>query len=207
MAARLALRPRDPAARALRAYTALAALGAPRRPLGEGALGLAAGEEVLRDLVAAREIPGPAGARAAWLLVDLLAGERRDAEARAALEAARGLDAREAATLERLVAADTSAFLNLGYRWQSQVYYALTQDPDSLQPSFGIFSIAAGLDGTHWRATVFLTNVFNTQYAIDRGRATEYNISPYAAPFTDAIFWTPGRDAFRYAGIKYSVNF
>jgi hypothetical protein len=55
--------------------------------------------------------------------------------------------------------------------------------------------------------TLFCSNVFDKQYAINRGTATQFNISPYAAPFTTATFWTPGRDAFRYGGIKVAASF
>jgi predicted Ser/Thr protein kinase len=72
-AARIARVPGDPSARALRAYAALARLDAPRRPLGDGDLGAPVPDAVLGDLIAARALPGAPGARAAWLLVDLLA--------------------------------------------------------------------------------------------------------------------------------------
>ncbi len=89
-------------ARALRAYASLARESLPRRPLGAGRIsprpGLTAAEgktelakvvgSVRADLEAARAIPGAPGARAAWLLVDLLliAGDRPSAGS-AALEA------------------------------------------------------------------------------------------------------------------------
>jgi hypothetical protein len=88
---RLALDGNDRAARALRAYVALARAGAPVRPLERGHLGLVPAPEVERDLAAAADLDGPPGERAAWLLVDLYlsAGSRAVKERDAALETAR----------------------------------------------------------------------------------------------------------------------
>jgi iron complex outermembrane receptor protein len=102
---------------------------------------------------------------------------------------------------------ELSVFLDVGYRWQSQVIFALAQDPYSVQPSYGIFNFSSSLAAKHWKLTLFCSNVFDKQYAINRGTATQFNISPYAAPFTTATFWTPGRDAFRYGGIKVAASF
>jgi hypothetical protein len=104
---RLEARPGDPAGRALRAHVALAATSAPRRPLGRGRLGLPVSEGVRADLGAAAALGGEPGARAAWLLVDLLAAVGSDTAAGVALEAARRVapaaPAREA--LESVLAA------------------------------------------------------------------------------------------------------
>jgi iron complex outermembrane receptor protein len=105
------------------------------------------------------------------------------------------------------VAGNYSAFVALTYRWQSQVIFSLLQDPDSVQDAYGIFNLSTGLGGEHWKATLFVNNLFDTHYALNRGRAASYNISPYAAPFTDAITWTPARDSFRYEGARFSVFF
>lgn len=118
--ARLETRPGEPGAHGLRAWAFLARAGAPRRPLSPGRLALAAAtaEEVLRDLQVARLGRGAAGARAAWLLVDLLVTAGREAEARAALEQARAdhPGAPQRAELERLLGgeADSTAALASG---------------------------------------------------------------------------------------------
>jgi iron complex outermembrane receptor protein len=85
------------------------------------------------------------------------------------------------------------------------VIYNLSQDPDSVQPSYGIFNLSTGLGADHWKATLFVNNLFDKNYAINRGRGGAYNVSPAAPPFTDAVNWTPGRDSFRYEGIRFSV--
>jgi iron complex outermembrane receptor protein len=49
-------------------------------------------------------------------------------------------------------------------------------------------------------------NLFDRSYALTRGRSSSFNINPGAAPFTDAVNWTPGRDSSRYYGIQLSVT-
>jgi predicted Ser/Thr protein kinase len=113
--ARLREQPSDPAGRALRAYAKLARAGAPLRALGPGVLGTVEAQDatVLGDLEQARGLPGGAGARAAWLLVELRlsARDRDDAALKEALDAARSRagDAPEREDLERLAALEPTA--------------------------------------------------------------------------------------------------
>jgi iron complex outermembrane receptor protein len=107
----------------------------------------------------------------------------------------------------RPITGNVSALIDVAYRWQSQVTFNLNQDPDSVQSAYGLFNLTTGLEGKNWRATVFVRNLFDTHYALTRGRSAAYNISPGAAPFTDAISWTPGRDSVRYFGGEVSVSF
>ncbi|MFL6601701.1 MAG: TonB-dependent receptor [Steroidobacteraceae bacterium] len=108
---------------------------------------------------------------------------------------------------DRAIGTGYSAFLALAYRWRTRVGYNLTQDPDSFQPSYGIFNLSTGLAGEHWKATLFVNNLFDKHFAQNRGRGGAYNVSPAAPPYTDAINWTPGRDSFRYGGIRLSVSY
>ena len=103
--------------------------------------------------------------------------------------------------------ADYTAFVALAYRWQSRVVFSLLQDPDSVQDAYGIFNLSTGFGAEHWKVTAFINNLFDTHYALNRGRASSYNISPGAAPYTDAISWTPARDSFRYEGLQLSFTF
>ena len=105
------------------------------------------------------------------------------------------------------LAGNLSALIDLSYRWQSQVIFALNQDPNSIQADYGVFNIASSIVAANWKLTLFCTNVLDQHYAINRMTASQFNISPYVAPFTTATYWTPGRDAFRYGGIKLAVNF
>jgi hypothetical protein len=98
----------DPAGRALRAYAALVALGAPSTALGPGRL-VAASPAILSDLEAASVLPGAAGARAAWLRVDLQLADPAAARAALAAAIARAPDSPERPVLERVVASDEPA--------------------------------------------------------------------------------------------------
>jgi hypothetical protein len=69
----LAATPGVPAARFLRARVRLARAGAPSAPLGPGRLDRDSDGATLEDLRAASGLPGAPGARAAWLLAELLA--------------------------------------------------------------------------------------------------------------------------------------
>ena len=103
--------------------------------------------------------------------------------------------------------AGNSAFVALAYRWQSQVIFSLLQDPDSVQRAYGVFNLSTGVEGEHWKATLFVNNLFNDVYALNRGRSAAYNLNRTVVPYTDAINWTPARDSFRYEGIRFSVSY
>jgi iron complex outermembrane receptor protein len=105
------------------------------------------------------------------------------------------------------IPAGNSVFVALAYRWQSQVIFSLLQDPDSVQAAYGVFNLSTGVEAEHWKVTLFVNNLFDEVYALNRGRSSSYNISPTVAPYTDAIGWTPARDSFRYEGIRFSVSY
>jgi len=70
--------------------------------------------------------------------------------------------------------------------------------------------LSVGAKTDHWKVAVFVNNVFDKQYALERGSQTLLNVNPYggkAGPITNATFWVPGRDAFRYAGVRFDFNF
>jgi len=96
-------------------------------------------------------------------------------------------------------------FVAVTYNWRSHVKYNLNQDPDSFQAAYGLFNLSTGLGGKHWKATLFVNNLFDTHYAINRGRSGAYNVNPAGTPYTNAVNWTPGRDSFRYEGIRFSI--
>jgi iron complex outermembrane receptor protein len=102
---------------------------------------------------------------------------------------------------------DWRPFVSGSYRWQSQVVFNLLQDPDSVQPSYGLFDLALGTQSEHFKLTVFCNNVFDKRYALTRGRNNIFNISQTTSPPTDAISWTPARDSFRYFGIRLGATF
>jgi iron complex outermembrane recepter protein len=100
-----------------------------------------------------------------------------------------------------------SVFVALAYRWQSQVIFSLLQDPDSVQAAYGVFNLSTGVGGDHWKVSLFVNNLFNDVYALNRGRSAAYNLNRTVVPYTDAISWTPARDSFRYEGMRFSVFF
>src|SRR6185312_8635096 len=111
------------------------------------------------------------------------------------------------AQYDHAVGAGYSAFVGVAYRWRARVGYNLTQDPDSFQASYGIFNLSTGFAGEHWKATLFVNNLFDKHFAQNRGRGGAYNVSPAAPPYTDAINWTPGRDSSRYEGLRLSFSY
>lgn len=104
-----------------------------------------------------------------------------------------------------------TAFFNGSFRWQSGVYYSLLNDPDSYQKAYGIINLGAGLTKGRWKASFFVNNVMDQNYATFLGRAGSWNINPYGAtagkPISDAINWTPGRDSRRYVGVQLNFNY
>jgi len=111
------------------------------------------------------------------------------------------------AQYDHAVGAGYSAFVGVAYRWRARVGYNLTQDPDSFQASYGIFNLSTGFAGEHWKATLFVNNLFDKHFAQNRGRGGAYNVSPAAPPYTDAINWTPARDSSRYEGLRLSFSY
>lgn len=97
-------------------------------------------------------------------------------------------------------------FVNFSYRWQSGVWKSLLHDPASFQEAYGVFNLGAGVESGYWKLTLFCNNLFKQNYALTRGRDTNWNITPYAAIATDAIRWTPARDSSRYTGFRLAVH-
>ena len=98
-----------------------------------------------------------------------------------------------------------NAFATASWMWQSSVMQSLLQDPNSRQESYGILSLAVGMQGRRWSLKAFCVNALDQNYALTRGRDSNWNINPYGAtsgPITDATRWTPGRDSARYFGVE-----
>jgi iron complex outermembrane receptor protein len=103
-----------------------------------------------------------------------------------------------------------TGFVDLNYRWQSQVWFNTSLDPNSIQKAYGLMNLSLGTMADHWKATFFVNNLFDKQYALERGSQTLISVNPYGAkagPITNATFWVPGRDAYRYVGLKLAFNF
>ncbi len=95
-----------------------------------------------------------------------------------------------------------SAHLNLlldtAYRWQSAVQYQLTETPDTIQGSYGIWDASIGLanENQGWRVRALVKNI------------TDQSYSSYLAhgDLAGVMRWVP-RDNSRYAGIMVSKTF
>jgi iron complex outermembrane receptor protein len=110
---------------------------------------------------------------------------------------------------EQPLTGTSKAFAAASWMWQSSVMHSLLRDPNSRQESYGILSLAIGIESRRWRLKAFCVNALDQNYALTRGRDGNWNINPYgasSAPITDAIRWTPGRDSARYFGVELSVQ-
>ncbi len=94
-------------------------------------------------------------------------------------------------------------FLNFSYNWQDEVNFDLTQNPATVQDSYGIFNISAGINEANdrYRVTLFLENAFDEDYA-----ATIADLAGLYGGST-AIFHFLPRNAQRYAGLKVRFAF
>lgn len=105
---------------------------------------------------------------------------------------------------DRDISGGYQAFVAVAYRWRSWVLYNLSQDPDSMQSAYGIFDLSGGVGSEHWKVTLFVNNLFDKRFAINRGRTGAFNTNPTGTPPLNALSWTPGRDSFRYEGLRLS---
>ena len=95
-------------------------------------------------------------------------------------------------------------FLNFTYNWQDEVNFDLLGSPDTVQDSYGIFNMSAGIlerDAGRYRVEVFVNNVFDEDYAAalaDLGGL-------YGG--ADAIIQLLPRNAERYGGVRMKYSF
>lgn len=89
------------------------------------------------------------------------------------------------------------------YSYQSTINYSLNQDPQTIQPGYGILNLSAGIDdpAKHWELVVFVNNVTDQHYYADIFNST----GTYGnRPATQVL---PPRDFDRYAGVRASYSF
>jgi iron complex outermembrane receptor protein len=97
-------------------------------------------------------------------------------------------------------------FVGFAYRWQSAVNFSLSQDPLTVQTSYGITDFSLGINDKNdrYKVTAFVDNAFNKQYAIGLNDTTSGFSGVTGAIGTS---WTLPRDAFRYFGVRFDVKF
>ena len=96
-----------------------------------------------------------------------------------------------------------TAVFQASYAYTSQVNYALTLDPTTVQKGYGILNLSTGLQDAHerFKVSVFVDNVLNKHYHPD--------IADQASTFgsTSAIQALVPRDFSTYAGVQVSAQF
>jgi iron complex outermembrane recepter protein len=106
------------------------------------------------------------------------------------------------------IGADYQGFLTFAYRWQSKINFSLSQDPATVQRSYGIFDagIGASTGEGRYKLTFFVNNLFDKQYAANLvNTSSGFNNGGSVAATGTA--WQPARDAYRYIGVRGDVAF
>lgn len=95
---------------------------------------------------------------------------------------------------------------NANYSWQSKVNFAISQDPLSVQESYGVFNASIGIEESEnkrYRLEVFVRNLFNKHYFSSLGS----QFTSLALPPAVLVHGLPARDSFRFFGLRASVNY
>ncbi|WP_337190299.1 TonB-dependent receptor [Altericroceibacterium endophyticum] len=97
-----------------------------------------------------------------------------------------------------------NVFFTANYSWQDDVNFSLSQDPETIQPAYGIANASFGLreaENRNWELSVFVNNLFDTTYA---SSITNFSTNGYSDV---AVVQTLARDYRRYAGIRLRIGF
>lgn len=89
------------------------------------------------------------------------------------------------------------------YVWQSEQNFSLNQDPVTIQDSYGVLNLSAGIQQPEqdYRVVLFVNNVLDEGYAVNGGNQFGNFGSQLATEFL------PARDFKRYAGVRLSLSF
>jgi iron complex outermembrane receptor protein len=102
-------------------------------------------------------------------------------------------------------------FLTFDYRWQSAVNFSLSQDPRTIQGSYGIANFSAGINDNkdHYKVSLFVNNAFDKHYAEGIADTTS-GFAPAGGGTVVGAYgsnWTPARDSFMYYGIRVDLKY
>lgn len=104
-----------------------------------------------------------------------------------------------------------SAFVTEATRFQSAVLYNINQDPLLGQGAYTITNIGFGIrdNKDKYKLSFFVNNLFDRQYAAaNPGAGISYSTkAPNPVNTVVVRTWVPGRDAFRYAGVRFDYKF
>jgi len=89
------------------------------------------------------------------------------------------------------------------YAYRTSAQMLPDQNPHSIQRAFGILNLSAALRDTagKWSLTAFVNNVTNQVYYAD---VEDFFFGPWAS---NAVIAQPARDAKRYAGVRFAMDF
>ncbi|HEY2660547.1 MAG TPA: TonB-dependent receptor [Caulobacteraceae bacterium] len=89
------------------------------------------------------------------------------------------------------------------YSYQSTINFSLSQDPQTIQKSYGIFNLSAGVRDPvrHYEIMAFVNNLFDQHYYVDMFNSSGSYANQIA---TQALL---PRDFSRYAGVRASYSF
>jgi iron complex outermembrane receptor protein len=89
------------------------------------------------------------------------------------------------------------------YVWQSEQNFSLNQDPETVQGSYGILNLSAGIHprDDRYRITLFVNNLFDKGYAVSGGNQFGNFGNALATEFM------PARDFSRYGGVRVSLSY
>jgi iron complex outermembrane receptor protein len=94
--------------------------------------------------------------------------------------------------------------LGANYSYQTSEQMLADQNPQAVQPAFGILNLSVGLEKNSgaYSVTAFVNNAFNKHYAVDM---EDFWSSPWGA--TNTVIEQPARDSYRYYGLRLTASF
>ncbi|MEQ7155140.1 TonB-dependent receptor [Brevundimonas aurifodinae] len=103
---------------------------------------------------------------------------------------------------ERLLFGDVEGFVQMDYRWQDDIIFEISQNPNMRQDAYGVADVSAGVSFADGRydLTAFVKNVFDEQYVS--------NIVPNGASGgANSYVQNLPRDFHRYGGVTFRARF